>query len=362
MSKKHRHRRRCEEELELMPRNNMFPQNSPQGVEDSSLAFIGLLEMLGSQFNLFGNNNQSNNEDLSSNVQTEDENNEFNVYEEEQEVLNTEVDDNIEHNIENIVEDVEYEVKENIVEDIADNNVADIYNIEDTEDKYNTDNINSTENIEEIDNNLDETSDINDIELTENQVTVHCKAKVSNNTVLECCSSKNIKSKFIKEPVVCKLPVIISQIEIPICIETLTKFNEPAFKIIDVNKEVFLESCNLINNSNKLFIKGFIRENITYSNINCVTEHAVSGNVKSLEVDISFKCSTKVYFNNPPVLNNKICCKLCSTNILGTMSQEGIKVLKNKLPETYTFREVTQKIILNLGLSLLQEQYVFIDK
>ncbi|WP_186428987.1 hypothetical protein [Clostridium sp. BSD9I1] len=362
MSKKHRHRRRCEEELELIPRNNMLPQNPPQGVEDSSLMFIGLLEMLGSQFNLFGNNKENNNKDLSSNVQTEDENDAFNVYEEEQEVLNTEVDDNIEHNIKNIVEDVEYEVKENIVEDIDDNNVADIYNIEDTEDKYNADNINSTENIEEIDNNLDETSDINDIELTEKQVTVHCKAKVSNNTVLECCSSKNIKSKFIKEPVVCKLPVIISQIEIPICIETLTKFNEPAFKIIDVNKEVFLESCNLINNSNKLFIKGFIRENITYSNINSATDYAVSGNVKNLEIDIPFKCSTKVCFNSSPVSNNKIYCKMDSTNILETMSQEELKDVKNTLPKTHTFKEVRKKIILNLGLSLLQEQYVFIDK
>lgn len=357
MSKKHRHRRRCEEELQLIPRNNVFPQNSPQGADDSSLMFIGLLEMLGSQFNLFGNNKESNNEDLSSNVQTEDENNEFNVYEEGQEVLNTEVDDNIE----NIVEDVEYEVKENIVEDIDDNNEADIYDIEDTENKYNTDNINSAENIEEIDN-IDETSDINDIELTENQVTVHCKAKVSNNTVLECCSSKNIKSKFIKEPVVCKLPVIISQIEIPICIETLIKFNEPAFKIIDVNKEVFLESCNLINNSNKFFIKGFIRENITYSNINSVTDHAVSGNVKSLEIDIPFKCSTKVYFNISPISNNEIYCKIDSTNILETMSQEELKDVKHTLPKTHTFKEVTKKIILNLKLSLLQEQYVFIDK
>lgn len=361
MSKKHRHRRRCEEELELVPQNNVFPQNSPQGVDDSSLMFIGLLEMLGSQFNLSGNNKENNHKDLSSNVQTEDENNVFNVYEEEQEVLNTEVDDSIEHNIENIVEDIEYEVKENIVEDIDDSNVADIYDIEDTEDKYNTDNINSAENIEEI-YNVDEISDINDTEFTENHVTVNCKAEVSNNTVLECCFSKNIKSKFIKEPVVCKLPVIISQIEIPIYIETLIKFNEPAFKIIDVNKEVFLESCNLINNSNKLFIKGFIRENITYSNINCGTEHAISGNVKSLEIDIPFKCSTKVYFNISPASNNEIYCKMDSTNILETMSQEEFKDVKNTLPKTYTFKEVRKKIILNLGLSLIQEQHVFISK
>lgn len=358
MSKKHRHRRRCEEELDLIPRKNVFPQNSPQGADDSSLAFIGLLEMLGSQFNIFGNNKQNNNEDLSSNVQTEDDNNAFNVYEEKQEVLNTEVDDSIEHSIENIVEDVEYEVKENIVEDIDNSNVTDIYDVEDSEDECN---INITENIEEIEN-FDEINNINDIELAENQVTVHCKAKVSNNTVLECCSSKNIKSKFIKEPVVCKLPVIISQIEIPISIETLIKFNEAVFKIIDLNKEVFLESCNLINNSNKFFIKGVIRENITYSNINSATDYAVSGNVKNLEVDIPFKCSTKVCFNSSPVSNNKIYCKMDSTNILETMSQEELKDVKNTLPKTHTFKEVRKKIILNLGLSLLQEQYVFIDK
>lgn len=359
MSKKHRHRRRCEDELKLAPRNNVFPQSSPLGVDDSSLMFIGLLEMLGSQFNLFGNNKENNNEDLSSDVQLEDENNTFNDYEEEdQQILNNEVDDSIEHDINNIVEYVEYEVNENTVEDIEDTNIANIYDIED---KYNTDITNNINNVDNIDN-VDEVININDIELTEDQVTVHCKAEASNNIVLECCFSKNIKPKFIKEPVVCKLPVIISQIEIPIYIETLAKFNEPALKIIDVDKEVFLENCHLINNSNKLFIKGFIRENITYLNINCATHHAVSGNVKNLEIDIPFKCSTKVYFNISPVLNNKVSCKLDSINMLETMSQEEIKALKNKIPETYTFKGVTKKIVLNLGLSLIQEQYVFISK
>lgn len=342
MSKKHRHRHICEEELELCPRNNMFQENSPQRAGDSSVMLIGLLEMLGSQFNIFGNNEENNHEDLSSKVQAEDENN----------VLNPTLDDIIENNNDNIIEHVEYEVKENTIEDIEESNAGNIF---DTEDKCDSDVISFIGNVEE-------TSNINDIEFTENYITVNCKAKVSNNKVLECCFSKNIKSKFIKESVVSKLPVVISEIEIPIYIETLVKFNEPAFKILDVNKDVFLQSCHLINNSNKLFIKGFIRENITYSNIDCVTNHAVSGNVKNLEIDIPFKCSTKVYFNSSPVLNSEVCCKMDSTKILETMSQEECIDLKKTLPETYTFKVVRKKIVLNLRLSLVQEQYVFISK
>lgn len=301
MSKKHRHRRRCKEKLELIPRNNVFLQNSPQGIDDSSLMFIGVLKMLISQFNLFGNKKENDDKDLSSNVQLEDEDNTF--------------------------------VNEDTVKDIEDINI----------------------------DNIDEVMNINNIELIENQDTTKCKDKVYNNTVLEYCVNKNIKSKFIKEPVVTKLPVIISEIEVPIYIETLTKFNEAFLKIIDVDKEVFLENCYLINNSNKLFIKGYIRENITYANINSITDYAVSGNIRCLEMDIPFKCSTKIRFNTSPILNDKIFCKLDSINILETTSQEDIKVLKNKIPKTYTSKGITKKIMLNLGLSLIQEQYVFIS-
>lgn len=408
MSKKHRHRRRYEEELELCPRNNTLPQNSPQGVEDQSLMLIGLLEMIGSQFNLFGNNQENNNEDISNNV---NEASEYNPHsyakedvssdnkEKEEGMLNTTVDNNttidsivetgeydVENNADVIIEDVKYEIKENSAD--AEEGINKIDNMSDTSNEDNIENIynkkelnnindiNSLDNVENLNeeynicstNYVDNTNNECDIDgeiYTEfkcNNVIVKCKATASSNSVVQSCSNENKKTKVSKEPVVSKIPVIISQIEVPIYIETVADLKEPVFKIIDVSNEVFLESCHLINNSNKLFIKGFIKENITYTTVSCITPQGISGTVKNLEVQIPFKCSTSVHFTTTPISNEKVSCKMDSINISETINQEETKLLKNTLPETYTFKGLRKKIVLNLGLSLLQDQNVFVDK
>lgn len=237
----------------------------------------------------------------------------------------------------------------------------------------------------------DRCMDDNKYENIENEITYNSKAIVEKTTLLNCFENEVMKPGFCLERGVCKVPVVLSEIEVPICIVAVEKFQEPIFKILSLEKRVILKKCQLVRGTNKLFIKGIIEETIEYSTVNCADESSVKGYVKKVILNIPFKCSTKVSFiENPryykeshlldiePVshesydintyeknyenlggLNDKVFCHLNSTKILETENKEDIKQLKNTLKGIHTFEKIYKKTILILKITLLQNQNVF---
>ena len=227
---------------------------------------------------------------------------------------------------------------------------------------------------------------------TEKPIITRPKVKVCSLTLLQSCPNDNIEEAPSLEPVVSKIPVIISQPQLQILIETLTVFPEPVFQIKTVDKKVFLDSCQLILGSDKIFVKGFIQEDVEYCTADFIKPTAINGNIKKITFNISFQCSSKVFFNIEPqvfnsygifdldvidtstnginlyeksqenveTLNEKVFAELDSSKILETDIQEEIKPLDNILQEVNTFERMRKKIILNLKLSLLQNQKIFI--
>ncbi|WP_029451620.1 hypothetical protein [Clostridium algidicarnis] len=225
----------------------------------------------------------------------------------------------------------------------------------------------------------------------ENEITCNSKAIVQKTTLLNSFQSEVMKPDLCLEKAVCKVPVVLSEIEVPICIVAVEKFQEPIFKILSLEKRVILKKCQLVRGTNKLFIKGIIEETIEYSTVNCADESSVKGYVKKVILNIPFKCSTKVSFIEKPRyykeshlldiepvshegydidtyeknhedlggLNDKVFCDLNSTRILETENKEDVKQLKNTLKGTHTFEKIYKKTILIFKITLLQNQNVF---
>lgn len=223
---------------------------------------------------------------------------------------------------------------------------------------------------------------------------LYSKVRSCNSTTLQCQTSKTIEPNFIDEPLVSNVSVVLSHIEIQIFVEALTKFSERVINVKSLDKKVFLNQCQLVTGTNKLFLKGFIQENIEYSNVKCVKQNKIEGMVKKITLNIPFQCTTKVNFSIHPkvskfsstlnfelldphcngidnniksyehfqFLNEKVFCNINDTEVFETCSQEGVKVLEKDLVKTHTFRRVRKKIIVTLNLSLLQNQKVFISK
>lgn len=223
---------------------------------------------------------------------------------------------------------------------------------------------------------------------------LYSKVRFCNSATLQCQTSKTIEPNLIDEPLVSNVSVVLSRIDIQIFVEALTKFSERVINVKSLDKKVFLNQCQLVTGTNKLFLKGFIQENIEYSNIKCIKQNKIEGMVKKSTLNIPFQCTTKVNFSIHPkvskfsstlnfelldphcngidnniksyehfqFLNEKVFCNINSTEVFETCSQEGVKVLEKDLVKTYTFKRVRKKIIVTLNLSLLQNQKVFISK
>lgn len=217
------------------------------------------------------------------------------------------------------------------------------------------------------------------------------KTTVYSTTSFQCKYNQGIEYYLSHKPAVADIPVVLSKFEIQVFIEAIINFWEPAFQIKSLDKKVVLKECELITGTDKLFIKGLLQENIEYATANCIKLDRISGDIKKMTINIPFKCSTKVNFSHKPQLSkvdkleveiihfnknnedeieknssyfelpsDKVFCDLDSTEILETNNREEMKTIENTLMNTYSFQKIRKKIILTLGLSLLQKQTTFI--
>ncbi|WP_156964292.1 hypothetical protein [Clostridium sulfidigenes] len=211
--------------------------------------------------------------------------------------------------------------------------------------------------------------------------------------VLQCNQSENLENYSDFNLGVTKIPIILSEFETQVFIETIIKFPEPVFQVKSLEKNVFLNKCELILDTNKLFIRGFIKEDVEYATASTIRENIISGNIKKSTFNIPFQCSIKVPFTTPilaprcsssielgiinPTINSigiseknyeyfgffneKVCCELDSIEIMETSRKENISLLENTLEKSQIFENIRKKIILTLKLNLIQDKKIFIS-
>ncbi|WP_099191455.1 CsxC family protein [Tepidibacter mesophilus] len=125
---------------------------------------------------------------------------------------------------------------------------------------------------------------------------------------VESCS--NIPSEITPiVDVVAKVPVILAELTVQINAMSDIELPEKAIEIKDIKKKVKITQCMLLQNTNVLFIKGFVRKNIDYSTRNCSNSEGICGDIKHCTVDVPFQCTTQVEFNGiepAPVLFSEL--------------------------------------------------------
>ncbi|MFU0825157.1 CsxC family protein [Clostridium sp.] len=225
-----------------------------------------------------------------------------------------------------------------------------------------------------------------DYEIIPSSKVISCES-----TTIELVRSEELNSNLSFKSGVAKIPIVLSEFEMHIFIEALIKFPEPVFQIKSLEKSVFLSKCDLILGTDKLFIKGFLKEDIEYATASNIRTHTISGDIKKATFNIPLQCSTKVSFTVPPIirkdlsmielevinpdkngtdigekdyeyfkfLNEKIYCKLNEIKIMETNIKENISLLQDTLEDAETFKGMRKKVILALKLSLIQNQEIF---
>jgi hypothetical protein len=242
-------------------------------------------------------------------------------------------------------------------------------------------------------------------------------------TKIENCAKVSVQTESITEqcdvtpkvimhgPVVVKVPVVLAETNITIPVEAIITLDQVATEIKRIKKNIFLTQSRLIpfsqdgyHNTGILFIEGFIRKNIEYATQTCHSGKSgnVCGDIRHCTVEVPFNFTTRVTFLRKPVFNENTTaselqfftdelqgCDICADPVLGRNACDQsfffteffnekpfvelvkadvteIDIHKNpksncKTPTEQMFTEITEKIVVNLTLKVLQNQQIKIE-
>jgi len=137
--------------------------------------------------------------------------------------------------------------------------------------------------------------------------------------------------------VVARLPVVLAALTVRFNVMSKINLPEAAIEIKNIKKRIKITQCMLLQDTNILFIKGFVRKNIDYSTRNCSNYSGICGDIRHCTVDVPFECTTVVTFNGTapaaPVVNTSTEFEYSTTNDLPNTFAEKDHLLSGDLSE-----------------------------
>jgi hypothetical protein len=124
-------------------------------------------------------------------------------------------------------------------------------------------------------------------------------------TVQGDCTNDNLLP-FQPESNIIKVPRVLYEPEIQVCVEADINLPERALEIKRILKDVFLTQCKLVPTRffpgtsyvmrGKLYVAGFIRKNIEYATAGDAGTNARCGDIRHTTVKVPFSCCTQLDF------------------------------------------------------------------
>lgn len=191
-------------------------------------------------------------------------------------------------------------------------------------------------------------------------------------------------------PLVARIPVIISQTKVHINIESKVSLDHSVVAIRNCSRNVYLTHCKLLDLGNKkqgkIYLNGYISENIEYAAANSVRNRRTSAEVRYKTVKIPFECATKIEYCTRPVFKTpnefinvglpemektledtylsgeRMFCELEEVSI-----READDLMENPLPEENSMDEpafdtLTEYMVVSITFTLLQWQAISISR
>ncbi len=97
--------------------------------------------------------------------------------------------------------------------------------------------------------------------------------------------------------VVAKIPVVLAELTVQVNLDSINELPEPAIEIKNIKKHLKITQCLLLQNTNMLFVKGFVRKNIEYATLGCSNAKGICGDIRHCTIDVPFKFTTPVEYN-----------------------------------------------------------------
>lgn len=187
-------------------------------------------------------------------------------------------------------------------------------------------------------------------------------------------------------PLIVKIPVVISQMRVHINIESKIRLDRPALDIRHCTRNVSITRCRLLDMGNKrsgkLYISGFVKEDIEYASEECKGEKSMTGELRYITVKIPFESSARVDYYMVPCMKKGgqmlavalgegspgvqgediLYCEFEDINVLGADLFRENSFSENYGVERCGFDTIVEHITVSLSFTLLQKQMVNIPK
>lgn len=100
--------------------------------------------------------------------------------------------------------------------------------------------------------------------------------------------------------VVVKIPVVLAELTVNFNVAANINLPEPVLEVKNIKKRLKITQCSLLQPTNILFIKGYIRKSIDYTTAVCSNREAVCGDLHHCTIDVPFQFSTPVNYTVEP--------------------------------------------------------------
>jgi len=95
--------------------------------------------------------------------------------------------------------------------------------------------------------------------------------------------------------VIGKIPVVLAEVDVQIDLFSTITLPTPALEIKRIKKRLKLTQCRLMQNTNKMFLEGFVRKNVEYATPETgANADAVCGIIRHCIFDVPFRCVTEI--------------------------------------------------------------------
>jgi len=119
-------------------------------------------------------------------------------------------------------------------------------------------------------------------------------------TVLDNVDNTPVTPDTLPGGVIVKVPVLLSEFTVQFNVYANIRLPELALEIKDIKKRIKITQCTLLQPTNILFVKGFVRKNIDYTTGDCSNRQGVCGDFRHCTIDVPFELSTPIAFITPP--------------------------------------------------------------
>jgi hypothetical protein len=111
------------------------------------------------------------------------------------------------------------------------------------------------------------------------------------------CMNTPVTINALRTGAIIKVPVILAELELQLSVDAEVEIPIPAREVKSLNKTIKITECTLLQDTNVLFIKGYVKKTIQYTFSPVSYYQGLFENVRQCNVEIPFGCTTKVTFN-----------------------------------------------------------------